>query len=145
MTNKAAEACTRIAAFDCHSDDLLRLEADSAALFESGQAKQYLDVLFDLFERFPDEDNEVFWGVMHGLEDLDDYESALLESIQRQPSSMGLIMVNRMLNADKPVVDDTSLLELLHRVASDTSIKEVIREYAQDFIKHQQQRTTDGS
>ena len=138
MPTNAQEAAARIAAFDCSSDDLLQLDEDATALFESGQASRHLNVLFDLFERFPDEDNEVFWGIMHGLEATAGYESALLKSLQRQPSSMGVLMVNRMLNADESTIGDTDLLELLHQVAADDGVTEGVRNYAQDFIEHQQ-------
>lgn len=139
------EHVSRIAAFDNVQDDLLRLDEDAGILFESGQAAHYLRMLFGLFERFPDEDNEVFWGIMHGLEATDGYESELLKSIQRQPSGMGLIMVNRMLNVNELIINETDLLELLRKVAADPTVTEVVRKYAHYFIEHQQQRTANGS
>jgi hypothetical protein len=120
-------------------------EIDTVTLFESEQADHYLGVLFGLFERFPSEDNEVFWGIIHGLEASYGYELELLKSFRRKPSSMVVIMINRMLNADEHAIGDTNLLQVLHEAATDTRIAEEVREYARYFISHQQQRTANES
>lgn len=57
-----------------------------------------LPVLFRIFERFPEDDGAgVFWSIVHGLESTDlNYEGPLRESLLRQPSKLGLIMLRRL-------------------------------------------------
>jgi hypothetical protein len=56
-----------------------------------------IPVLFRVFERFPDDGGSgVLWSIVHGLEARDDYELALRNSLLRQPSMMGKIMLTRL-------------------------------------------------
>lgn len=57
-----------------------------------------LPTFFRVFERFPDDDGAgVLWGVVHGIESLTiDYEIPLRDSLARQPSQMGKIMLGRL-------------------------------------------------
>ncbi len=73
-------------------DDLL------AELWDAGVPASALQKLFGVFERFPGEDGAgVLWSIVHGLEALDlDYEQELRESLARQPSDMGKIMLGRL-------------------------------------------------
>ena len=73
-------------------DDLL------AELWAAGVREGHLPVLFRVFERYPEEDGAgVLWSIVHGIEGLAiDYEGALRESLCRQPSFMGKIMLQRL-------------------------------------------------
>jgi hypothetical protein len=73
-------------------DDLL------AKLWDAGVSARALPKLFGVFERFPDDDGAgVLWSIVHGVEGLDlDYELPLRESLARQPSDMGKIMLGRL-------------------------------------------------
>ena len=54
--------------------------------------------LFGVFERFPDDDGAgVLWSIVHDVEGLDlDYEQLLRDSLARQMSNMGKIMLGRV-------------------------------------------------
>jgi len=73
-------------------DDLL------AELWNVGVPTRALPTLFGVFERFPDDDGAgVLWSIVHGIENLDlDYEQPLRDSLVRQPSDMGKIMIDRL-------------------------------------------------
>lgn len=73
-------------------DDLL------TELWEAGVPKRALPVLFGVFERFPDDDGAgVLWSIVHGVEGLDlDYGPLLRDSLARQPSHMGEVMLQRL-------------------------------------------------
>ncbi len=73
-------------------DDLL------AELWEAGVPVRALPILFGVFERFPEDDGAgVLWSIVHGIEGLElDYGQALQESLARQPSDMGKIMLGRL-------------------------------------------------
>lgn len=73
-------------------DDLL------TELWNAEVPARALPTLFGVFERFPDDDGAgVLWSIVHGVENLDfDYEQPLRDSLVRQPSDMGKIMIDRL-------------------------------------------------
>jgi hypothetical protein len=77
-------------------DDLL------ISLWEAGVTNECLPTLFGVFERFPDEDGGgVLWSIVHGIETSDiDYNQALRDSMSRQSSFMGRIMLDRLERAN---------------------------------------------
>jgi hypothetical protein len=72
-------------------------------LWSEGVRQGQLPILFRVFERFPDEDGaEVLWSIVHGIEALPySYEYFLRQSIARQPSHMGQIMLRRLERANE--------------------------------------------
>lgn len=80
------------------ADDWRALDILLAELWQTGVSAACLPVLFRVFERFPDDPCAgVCWGIVHGLESADlDYERALRESLARQPSELGQIMLRRL-------------------------------------------------
>lgn len=84
-------------------DDLL------AELWSVGVTEECLPVLFSVFERFPTEDGAgVLWSILHGVEALPfPYEEQLKISLDRCPSEMGQVLMNRLL---KERVANNSLL-----------------------------------
>lgn len=79
-------------------DNWLPLDQLLAELWNAGVTVSDLPKLFSVFERFPDEDGAgVLWSIVHGVEALElDYERPLCESLARQPSFMGKIMLDRL-------------------------------------------------
>jgi hypothetical protein len=78
-------------------DDLL------AELWDAGVPARALPTLFGVFERFPEDDGSgVLWSIVHGVEGLDlDYEQPLRDSLARQRSDMGKIMLGRLERSKK--------------------------------------------
>jgi hypothetical protein len=78
-------------------DDLL------AELWDAGVPARALPMLFAVFERFPEDDGAgVLWSIVHGVEGLDrDYEQLLRDSLARQTSHMGKIMLGRLERSKK--------------------------------------------
>ena len=76
----------------------LPLDDFLAELWEVGVSAMELPTLLRVFERFPEDDGAgVLWSIVHGVEALDvDYEQPLRDSIARQPSHMGRIMLGRL-------------------------------------------------
>jgi hypothetical protein len=67
-------------------------------LWAVGVREADLPVLFELFERFPDDDGAgALWGIVHGVEALPfDYEHALRSSLARRRSEIGEIMLSQL-------------------------------------------------
>lgn len=74
------------------------LEELLAELWKAGVPARALPTLFGVFERFPTDDGAgVLWSIVHGIEGLAlDYEQPLRNSLTRQPSDMGKIMLGRL-------------------------------------------------
>jgi hypothetical protein len=66
-------------------------------------SKESLQILFEVFERFPEDDGAgVLWSIVHGVESLPyDYEALLRQSHSRVPSLMARIMLTRLANTTK--------------------------------------------
>jgi hypothetical protein len=90
-------------------DALLREAFDAG-----GDQASAIVPLLRVFERFPRHDGyEVFWSVIHFLEHIGGYELALVESVQRCPTEMGLTMLRRLVNAGTTGVGDVELGPLI--------------------------------
>ncbi|QFZ83277.1 hypothetical protein GFK26_11140 [Variovorax paradoxus] len=99
-------------------------------LWQAGGPEQAIPEMLSVFERYPEEDGYgVMWSIVHGLEKLPNYEPALLASLARQPSELGIVMVGRMLNSGITEIGDVSLLLTLQEIAS-TATSPQIREAA---------------
>ena len=127
------------------ADGWLGLDVLLDKLF-SAQPELGIDAMLRVFERFPEDDGGgVFWSIVHGLETLSGYEEKLVESVKSRPSEFGLLMVNRLLNANQTHVADTNLLHLLSSIAVDQGQPLKVRKRAQAFAEAQNKRAINGT
>ena len=120
-------------------NELQQLEASVDQLFASENPKLGIEALLRVFERFPEQDGfGIFWSIVHGLESLSGYEPLLIESVKRQPSLFGLLMINRLLNSGFFKIQSDELLSILKNIAADESRPEEIRDEAQNFVTWQE-------
>ncbi|MNL49207.1 hypothetical protein D3C87_1721230 [compost metagenome] len=98
------EIAAEIGQFYPTDGNWLALEALLEELWAAGPSAHCLPALFTIFERFPNEDGAgVFWSILHGLEHLGlPYEKELRESLARQESEMGAVMLSRLEKAKPP-------------------------------------------
>jgi hypothetical protein len=116
-------------------DELQKLEHNLNQLLASENPELGIDALLRVFERFPDKDGYgIFWSILHSLESLPGYEGTLVESVRRQPSEFGLLMVGRLLNSGMKEVKGTNLLSVLKEVAANERQPENIRGQAQGIV-----------
>lgn len=87
-----------IGSFEPTNGSWLRLDELLTELWAAGVRDDALPTLFGVFERFPHDDGaETFWTLLRGIESLSfDYEQPLRESMSRQPSMMGAVMLGRL-------------------------------------------------
>lgn len=135
MPRKISTIARDIASFAPDEDgDWRRLDMLLDELWQAGAPEQAILEMLSVFERYPDEDGHgVMWSLVHGLEKLPNYESALLSSLARQPSELGIVMVGRMLNSGVTAVDGVSLQLTLQKIAS-TATSAHIRETASSVV-----------
>lgn len=106
------------------------------------QKELAFQALFQLFERFPDQDGfGVFWSILHFLEGVSGYDTELLRSIERQPSEFTLLMINRLLNVRTEAIGNQDLLTLLKKIMTDANQTPEIRRQAAHFVEYQQRHT----
>jgi hypothetical protein len=121
-------------------DELALLQGLIDHYFASAEAAQHLEVWFRLFERFPSDDAyEMFWSILHGIEDQPGFEPLVVESVRRQPSRFPVMMLNHLLNSGQVVVDGVDLLSLLRSVATDKSCLPIVRQDAHRFAQYQEE------
>jgi hypothetical protein len=118
--------------------ELGRLEIALNDLSMAERSELATEALLRIFERYPDKDGfGIFWSILHLLESFPDYESALIESVRRRPSSFSLLMVNRILNTGRRYAGDVDLLALLEDSAHTAHAPETVRDEAREFIEWQ--------
>ena len=105
---------TAIREFAPENGAWLPLEACFEQAFSSPDPKQYYHAIFNLFERFPDEDGAgVFWSALHGMEALGGYEDLLLQYFRRHPSLMTTTMLRRIQNSGQTHIGSVPLSILI--------------------------------
>lgn len=131
----------RIRKFQPVADDWRPLDELLAELSPDELSEETIGVLISLFERYPTDDGAgVLWSVVHYLEAFGGYEHQLIRSLTTAPSEMGVIMLNRMINAGISKIGDVDLLATLHAVSEDTKTPEVVRKRANSFIEYQKNK-----
>lgn len=119
--------------------ELARLDENVVRLFAVENPESGIGASLRVFELFPEQDSfGIFWSIVHGLETLSGYELPLIESVKRQPSLFGLLMINRLMNGGVTEIHNNDLLDILKTVAADKQQSEEIRAEAQDFVKFQE-------
>jgi len=95
-----------------------------------------IEALLGILERFPSGDGYgVFWGILHALETMPgQYESPLVQSIQRQPSEFSLNMLYRIIKDGQTEAGGVDLYHLLEDVSNDSRWSEEIRKDARQSI-----------
>src|SRR5688500_13954290 len=88
----------------------LPLERYFERAFGSPDPKKYYHAIFNLFERFPNEDGAgVFWSALHGMEAVGGYEEVLLQYFRRHPSLMTKAMLRRIQNSGQTHIGKVAL------------------------------------
>ena len=115
---------------------LARMDEAVAALGESPRPEA-TPAMLRIFERFPQDDDgyETFWGILHVLEATPNYEPELARSVRRQPSEFGVLMINRMLNANIRDAGGANLVELLREAAAHERVPETVARLAAEFAE----------
>lgn len=100
--------------FEPTDGNWLRLDTLLNELWETGDQEYFTTDLLKVFERFPDEDGAgVFWSIIHGVESFKSYERDLIDSLNRHPSEMGLLMLRRIKNTGTKTVGGIEISKIV--------------------------------
>ena len=94
-----SEIAAELLAFDPEVGDAREFDRLLATCFETLTPREAARILIRLLEDHPEEDGTPYWGIVHGLEAVGNYEAILRESLLQRPSFFGALLANRMLNA----------------------------------------------
>ncbi|MDF2986633.1 MAG: hypothetical protein K0R50_2143 [Eubacterium sp.] len=125
----------KLKSFTPQNADWITLEDILEELFNSDNPEPSLNAMLSIYERYPDEDNEVLWGMLHGIESIEYYEQNVIESLNRKPSFFGVLMINRLLNAGITAIGNVNLLDTLKLVTVNSSATSYVKEEAERFLQ----------
>ncbi len=95
--------------------------------------------MLEVFERFPEEDGfGGFWALLHVLEASQGYESALVQSVLRQPAEFNVLMIQRLLNAGTLEVNGVPLMNVLVEVSQHRSAPLRVKEDVARYIRERE-------
>lgn len=104
----------KIAEFEPTDGNWLELESMFEEVFSSTEEKCYYVAIFNLFERFAEDDGAgVFWSAVHGMETRGDYEEELVRFFRRHPTEMTRTMLQRIRNSGAKSVAGISIDTLI--------------------------------
>ncbi|MBI3220169.1 MAG: hypothetical protein HYZ44_11710 [Bacteroidetes bacterium] len=124
-----------IAVFQPEDGNWLKLDALFRELWETGEEEKFTVDLLHVLERFPEEDGAgVFESIVHGLEHFKTYEVELLESLNRQPSEVGLRMLRRIKNSGAKTVGGIDIRKVVTDLLSNERLTPALRQDLMEII-----------
>ncbi|KAA3439241.1 hypothetical protein [Rufibacter hautae] len=131
-----ADILIDIDSFEPIDDDWLKLDDLIGELLESNNPRNGMRTFFNVLERFPEEDGAgVLWSIVHGLEQFDGYEQELINSLIRQPSVLGVVMVKRIANTGRPEIAGRKVDDIYNSLLNHPELPESVKGYIEDFTK----------
>ena len=134
----AGLAALKAGDFDDELAGLEKLRELTDELMAQPQPERAIPALFAVIERMPDTEMGTPGPLVHTLEQMrGDYEHELAQSIRRQPATLSVWMVNRILNGTRDSRQRQVYLHLLRVAAEHPSAPDSVRHEAEHFIQHQ--------
>lgn len=104
-------------------------------LWNTEQAEKGIINLLKVMERFPDEDGDgVLWSIVHGIEEIDNYEQKLLDSLGRQPSHLGVLMIHRIENSNQTKICGKNIKEIYKELLVHPKLTGEVREDLKKYL-----------
>ncbi|HEY9102667.1 hypothetical protein [Chitinimonas sp.] len=97
-----------------------------------------IEPMFKLMERFPEADFGSPGPLVHEIEAMNGYQSQLLRSLARKPTSLSVWMVNRILNSCETQQNRDKWLEQLKLIAENQDAPYSARQSAEEFLLYQE-------
>jgi hypothetical protein len=122
--------------FEPADGNWLELETLLNDLWSTGKQENFTIDLLRVFERFPGKDGAgVFWSIIHGVETFRSYESELVDSLNRQPSEMGLLMLRRIKNSGASTLGGVEIDKIVRDLLSNEQLTPALKEAIMKIIK----------
>jgi hypothetical protein len=98
-----------------------------------------ISAILGLIERHPEAELGTPGPLVHELEAIPGYEEFLRESVLRQPTDLGVWLVNRILNSEISIEARSGWLDVLRTVLTHPLASKESQLTASDFLEHQGQ------
>lgn len=134
--NRIEKLLATLRTFQLTSDNELELDQIFEELWKKGKPQFALDEMFRFVERYPEADGDYdLFRLVHAFEDINDYENALIKSIDRCPCFINMLLVKRIENSGKDnikgkIIQDIYLDSLNHELTHQ-SVKNEINDWLQ--------------
>jgi len=107
-------------------------------LFENEDSHLVIPVLFELMENYPNADFGTPGTIVHTLEAFEgQYEEQLFLSLNRKPTPLTVLMLNRIINSLTDPQEKKDYIELLHQISISDNMNESAKEEARSFYNYQ--------
>jgi hypothetical protein len=132
----ALDAFEAVSGYDENQSELYEIVDGFGSLADRARV---IPAMFSLMERFP----EAYLGtpgpLVHSIESLgiNRYEPLLIESVKRQPTELGVWMLNRILNIALPGEHRERLLELMRSAGRHPKCPARVAGLAEQFLEYQ--------
>ena len=94
--------------------------------------------IFNLFEKYPLIDFGMPGAFVHTLEKfVGRYEKYLFESLKRRPTPMTILMLNRIINAEKNIIIKQNLIDRLQSYLDHPLVEKETADLIMDFVAYQ--------
>ena len=113
------------------------LEEILKEVFNNKLQKHFIHDMFRIYEKYPEEDNDIFWSMLHGIESINNYKDALFLSLNKKITKFGILMVNRIINKGIITYKNQNLLNLLEQFMNNESLSNELRNDAKEFFEYQ--------
>ena len=121
------------------SDSVARLYEILDGFDDLPSREAVLPAMFGILERYPDADLGSPGPLVHAIESVPNYESALAASLSRRPTFLSVWMIGRILNSSISVGERASWLERLREASIHPGTIEPLRaNIGQSLSKHTQ-------
>ncbi|MDN3657058.1 hypothetical protein QWZ08_15520 [Ferruginibacter paludis] len=99
------------------------------------------DPIFNLLEKYPTTDFGSPGPIVHTIEKfIGYYESHLFESLNRKPTPLTILMLNRIINGEKNIIIKQNLIDRLQAYLDHPSINTQTAEVIKGFVDYQNKR-----
>jgi hypothetical protein len=113
----------------------LKLDTLCQELLVTPEPGQGVRAILGIMERFTDSDLGTPGPLVHTLEQIPGYETALVESVQRQPGSLSVEMIGRIRNSAPPGEARDQWEKLLRETAVREGVHQAASEIAETFLE----------
>jgi DNA repair ATPase RecN len=128
---------SKIDSFNIEENSWNELDIHITDLMNTENSEKGIVNLFKILERYHDRDDHVLWEIGHATEDMKGFEYELVNSLKRQPSDIGIMLLNMIYNTGAKEIGgenmDALLAHLKNHPKSSSSMVSYITEAFEEW------------
>lgn len=124
------ELIEQLRSFSLEGDYLQRLSKLTDKILKEASPEEALQEMFGILERYPDEELGSPGPLVHAIEKCRGYEEELFKSLERQPGTLTVWMLHRLIKYDPK----TRYIEVLREAIAHPGISDQTKEDAEVIL-----------